>query len=129
MITPDICLVLRCEDAYSACSDREVGAAEFRKYARGGSIVYSRPKASIRARPKAGARTTHCYTKWNLEGARRGGPTNRSYVINKYRTQTATTDLNVVTSEASAANSLHSGDATNAEPQPKAEARDIHTYT
>ena len=94
-----------------------------------GSIVYSRPKASIRARPKAGARTTHCYTKWNLEGARRGGPTNRSYVINKYRTQTATTDLNVVTSEASAANSLHSGDATNAEPQPKAEARDIHTYT
>ena len=39
------------------------------------------------------------------------GPTNRSYVINKYRTRTTTTDLNVVTSEASAANSLYSGDA------------------
>ena len=64
--------------------------------------------------------------KEDSRGGGAGGPTNRSYVINKYRTQTTTTDLNVVTSEASAANSLHSGDATNAEPQPKAEARNIY---
>ena len=44
--------------------------------------------------------------KVDSRGGGAGGPTNRSYVINKYRTQTTTTDLNVVTSEASAANSL-----------------------